>query len=43
LRSEDLKILDGDFNRVIEPGKFEVMVGGNSVEGMKGIFEVQNY
>jgi beta-glucosidase len=43
LKSEDLEILDGDFNRVVEPGKFEVMVGGNSVEGIKGIFEVQNY
>lgn len=43
LRSEDLEILDGDFNRVVEPGKFEVMVGGNSVEGIKGIFDVQNY
>ena len=40
---EDLDILDGEFKRVVESGTFEVMVGGNSIDGIKGSLEIQKY
>jgi beta-glucosidase len=39
LKPSDLALLDRTFNWVVEPGAFEVMVGGSSVGGLKGAFE----
>jgi beta-glucosidase len=35
-----LSFLDKDMKRVIEPGKFNVMIGGNSVDLISTSFEV---
>jgi beta-glucosidase len=40
LTSEELAIWNREMKRVVEPGKFEVMVGGNSVDLIKISFEV---
>lgn len=40
LTDKDLFFLDVHLEPVVEPGTFEVMVGGNSVEGIKNTFEV---
>ena len=40
LTSEELAIWNREMKRVVEPGKFEVMVGGNSVDLIKTSFEV---
>jgi beta-glucosidase len=37
---DKLQFYNIDMKRVVEAGKFDVMVGGNSVETMNGIFEV---
>ena len=35
-----LSFLDKDLKEVIEPGKFNVMIGGNSVDLIRTSFEV---
>ena len=40
LTPEELAIWNREMKRVVEPGAFEVMVGGNSVELIKISFEV---
>jgi len=40
LTEKELSFLDRHMERVVEPGTFEVMVGGNSVRGVSGRFEV---
>jgi len=40
LTEKELSFLDRHMERVVEPGTFEVMIGGNSVEGIKEKFEV---
>lgn len=42
LLPEDLSILDKDMHRVVEPGTFQVMIGGSSEDiRLKGEFEVK--
>jgi beta-glucosidase len=41
LTSEELAIWNREMKRVVEPGKFEVMVGGNSVELIKSFFTIK--
>lgn len=36
-----LSFLNEHMERVVEPGQFEIMVGGNSVEGLSAILEVE--
>ncbi len=36
-----LSFLNEDMERVVEPGQFEIMVGGNSVEGLVAILDVE--
>lgn len=40
LTSEELAIWNRDMKRVVEPGEFEVMVGGNSIKLLKAKFVV---
>jgi beta-glucosidase len=40
LAVEELCFYDQDMNLVVEPGKFDVMVGGSSASGVTGCFEV---
>ena len=40
LTPEELAIWNREMKRVVEPGKFEVMVGGYTVELVKTSFEV---
>lgn len=40
LTSDELAIWNRNMENVVEPGKFEVMVGGNSIELLKTSFEV---
>lgn len=40
LRSSDLEFHDRRMNRVVEPGMFEVMVGGNSIDMIKTTFAI---
>lgn len=40
LTEKELRFLDRNMEYVVEPGKFEIMVGGNSAEGIKGKFKV---
>lgn len=40
LTEKEFSFLDRHMERVIEPGTFEVMVGGNSAQGLCGRFEV---
>jgi beta-glucosidase len=40
ITSDKLQFYNLDMKRVVEPGEFEVMVGGNSVETLNEIFEV---
>lgn len=40
LSPNELSIWNRDMDRVVEPGTFEVMVGGNSVDVIKSSFEV---
>jgi beta-glucosidase len=40
LTEKELRFLNRHMEYVVEPGVFEVMVGGNSAEGIKGTFEV---
>ncbi len=42
LGSEELAIWNREMHHVVEPGDFEVMVGGNSVEFIKGKFKVSD-
>ena len=42
LTPEELAIWNRDMKRVVEPGKFQVMVGGNSMDTIKTSFEVTN-
>jgi beta-glucosidase len=42
LTSEELAIWNRDMKHVVEPGEFEVMVGGNSIDVQKIKFEVLN-
>ncbi len=41
LREEDLSFLDENLEPIVEPGKFEVLVGGNSEVGLRESFEVK--
>jgi beta-glucosidase len=40
LKPDDLSFTGRDMKRIIEPGVFEVMVGGNSVDLKKSTFEI---
>ncbi|MCM8768710.1 MAG: glycoside hydrolase family 3 C-terminal domain-containing protein [Candidatus Omnitrophica bacterium] len=40
LREEDLSFLNENLERVVEPGFFEVLVGKNSLDGLKGNFNL---
>ncbi len=42
LTPEDLSLWNREMKRVVEPGDFEVLVGGNSVEGLEGTFKVES-
>jgi beta-glucosidase len=42
LTPEELAIWNREMKRVVEPGDFEVMVGGNSVDLLKENFKVLN-
>ncbi len=42
LSARELAVLNQDFNPVIEPGGFHSWIGPNSVEGLKGEFEIIN-
>jgi beta-glucosidase len=37
----DLAVFDKDFNAQVEPGKFHVWVGPNSIEGLQSEFEIR--
>ncbi|MGC8843017.1 MAG: glycoside hydrolase family 3 N-terminal domain-containing protein [bacterium] len=41
LDEEDLAFLDENLKPTVEPGEFEVMVGGNSEQGLRATFEVR--
>jgi len=41
LGEEDLAFLDENLKPVVEPGQFEVLVGGNSEQGLRATFEVK--
>ena len=41
LTAKQLGFYDRDMKFVVEPGKFRVFVGGSSVDGLEGEFEVQ--
>ncbi|RLD80447.1 MAG: hypothetical protein DRJ07_10450, partial [Bacteroidetes bacterium] len=41
LTSEELAIWNREMKKVVEPGEFEVMVGGNSVKLLKTKFTVK--
>ena len=41
LTEKELSFLDRQMELIVEPGIFEVMVGGNSTEGIKGNFKVR--
>ena len=41
LEGRDLAFLDRHLESVVEPGEFEVMVGGSSAEGVKARFHVK--
>lgn len=40
LATSELALLDRSFKWVVEPGTFEVLVGGSSADGLKATFEV---
>jgi beta-glucosidase len=40
LAEKELRFLDRHMEYIVEPGIFEVMVGPNSAEGIKGKFKV---
>ncbi len=40
LKYGDLSLIDRNMNRVVEPGTFEILVGGNSESGLKTGIEV---
>jgi len=40
LDSEAFSLIDRQFQRVVEPGEFEIMVGWNSVAGLKGMLTI---
>jgi beta-glucosidase len=40
LTPEHLRLYDREMKRVVEPGKFTVMVGGDSVKLLSAAFEV---
>lgn len=41
LTPAELSFLNERMERVVEPGQFEIMVGGNSVEGLTALLEVE--
>ena len=41
LGSNELGFYNNDYQWIVEPGLFHVMVGGNSQEGLKGSFEIE--
>lgn len=41
LTEKELGFYDADYNWVVEPGLFDVMVGTNSQEGLSGSFEIK--
>jgi beta-glucosidase len=41
LGEEDLAFLDENLKPIVEPGQFEVLVGGNSEQGLRATFEVK--
>ena len=41
LAPTDLALLDRSFNWIVEPGTFQIFVGGSSVGGLEGTFEVK--
>ncbi|MCL7762491.1 glycoside hydrolase family 3 C-terminal domain-containing protein [Polaribacter sp. Z014] len=41
LKTNDLTVLNDDFNPIIEPGKFNIWISTNSDKGLKGTFEIE--